>query len=137
MREGTRREPESRRWYELQHDVNVRQVGFCTTDDERFGCSCDGLVGDEGIVGFKNPSHEVHASYLLNGALPDDYIPQTYGELWVTGRKWFDFVSYCPDFRSLVVRVEPCGPFWDALTPVLEQFWLNYQDAIQRIREVT
>jgi hypothetical protein len=52
MEYGSGTEEEARNWYAFQHDVEVQQVGFITTDDGRLGCSPDGLILKAGeIVG--------------------------------------------------------------------------------------
>jgi len=104
MRDGTEMEPFSRRWYEFERNVTVRQVGFVTTDDGRFGCSPDGLVGSEGGIQLKNPQPHVQVRYLLEGGLPDEHKCQVHGELAVSGREWWDFVSHCEGLPPLIVR---------------------------------
>lgn len=136
MREGIRREPEARSWYAMNQEegLPVTQVGFITTADGRFGCSPDALVGTDGLMQMKNPTPEVHAGYILDGFLPDDYAPQCYGELWVSGREWLDFMSYCPGFpRQFVVRIYREGPVWERLGALLEEFWTNYRVALYQV----
>jgi hypothetical protein len=132
MREGTRREPESRRWYEFEAGCDVRQVGFCLREGGRFGCSPDGLVGEDGLLQLKNPTPEVHVGYVLGGEVPAEYLPQCYGELFVTGREWLDFLSYCPGLPPFLRRIYPVGPFWRALCDCLEEFWSRYEEALAR-----
>jgi hypothetical protein len=101
---GTGLEPEARRWYAFDRDADVTQVGFCTTDDGAAGCSPDGLVGDEGGLELKCPGAVKHMEYLLGG-FGTDYILQVQGCMYVTGRKWWDRVSYHPTFPKVVERV--------------------------------
>lgn len=62
------------------------------------GVSPDGLIGEDGMVEFKCPIPAIHWEYLqLNGQPPAEYKWQVYGEMWVSGRRWNDFVSYCED----------------------------------------
>ncbi len=42
MTQGGIVETIARPWYEGMYDVTVQQVGLCTTDDGRVGCSPDG-----------------------------------------------------------------------------------------------
>ena len=44
LEQGMIVEEEARPWYALEYDKQVKQVGFITTDDGRFGCSPDGLI---------------------------------------------------------------------------------------------
>lgn len=132
MKNGTIMEPESRRFYEFARDCSVQQVGFVTTDDGRFGCSPDSLIGDDGGLELKNPTTSTHVRYLIDGGLPSQYKPQCHWFLIVTGRAWIDFLSYSPGLPHLLVRVEP-DDYTEKLRDCMEQFWTLYQDLDQRI----
>lgn len=134
MHKGLANEPESRRYYQMVASKDVQQVGFCLTDDDRFGCSPDGLVGDDGVLELKNPSAHTHVGWLLAGGLPDEHRAQVHGELIVTGRAWADFLSYAPGLPPLLVRVTP-DKYTEALSAALETFWTRYQELLGRIRE--
>lgn len=74
------------------------------------GCSPDGLVGTDGGLELKSPkSSLVHLERLVSG-IPDEYVPQVQGCLWVTGREWWDFASYDPrmpeQHRLYIQRIE-------------------------------
>lgn len=132
MKNGSIMEPEARRFYEFERDVDVRQVGFCLTDDGRFGCSPDGLVGDDGGLELKTPQPHTHVKYLLDGVLPLDYRPQVHGAMAVTGRDWWDFMSYSAGLPKLLVRVER-DDYTKRLQDALEEFWPLYQGMLNRI----
>lgn len=132
MLHGIETEPEARNWYSMVRDVDVRQVGFVTTDDGRFGCSPDGMVEEDGTLELKCPQPKTHVSYLLDGVLPSEYAPQVHGQLYVTGRKWVDFVSYAVGFPPLVLRVVP-DAYTAKLGEALEAFWKKYQEALAKI----
>lgn len=109
MQDGTDREPIARALYEARFGVFVQEVGFCQHDTIFTGVSPDGLVGDDGMVEIKAPSEATHRDYmrLEAGKCPPEYRAQISGQLWVTGRKWCDFVSFHPDFpenAQLIVR---------------------------------
>ena len=92
--------------YAMTKDIGeVQQVGFCLEDGGRYGCSPDGLVGDDGLVELKNPQGKTAVEYLLKGELPTTYFQQVQGQLLVTERAWCDFVSYYPGLPLLVLRV--------------------------------
>ncbi len=132
MAEGTRREPESRSWYAMQTDSEIRQVGFVLSACGRFGGSPDALVGDDGILELKNPARKTQIKYLLKGGLPADYKCQVHGLLIVTQRKWVDFLSYCPGFAPLLVRIEP-DEFTAKLRKELAAFCDRLQETIARV----
>ena len=35
------------------------------------------------------------------------YKNQVQSSLWITGRKWWDFMSYYPDMKPFIIRVFP------------------------------
>jgi len=75
-------------------------------DNVEAGASPDGLIGEDGLLEIKCPLAHTHVGYLREGVLPPKYIPQVQGQLWVTGRQWCDFVSYHPELKIMIVRVE-------------------------------
>lgn len=110
MDQGTEREPYARMGYESRTGHIVQEVAFVPHSFLMAGVSPDGLVGEQGMVEFKCPTPAVHWEYLqLTGEPPSEYKAQVMGQMWVTGRKWCDFVSYNPDFpeelQLHVVRV--------------------------------
>jgi hypothetical protein len=132
MRNGTIMEPEARDWYEFDAGADVQRVGFCTTDDGRFGGSPDALVGDDGCLELKSPTAKTQVLYLYANTLPAEYRPQVHGHLIVTGRKWCDFVSYFRGLPPLRIRVEP-DAYTDMLRKCLDDFWAIYQDVRAKV----
>lgn len=106
MERGTELEPYARDAYERITGESVEQVGFCLHDDIEAGASPDGLVGEEGGLEIKCPSAQIHIEYLEANKVPAKYYQQVQGCLWVTGRLWWDFMSYHPDMKPLIVTVE-------------------------------
>jgi len=105
MARGNELEPAAKTLYELTNDVEVVEVGLCLHGTLDCGASPDGLVGDDGGIEIKCPLPHTHVSYLRDGKLPTKYIPQVQGCLWITGREWWDFMSYHPSMQDLIVRV--------------------------------
>jgi putative phage-type endonuclease len=118
MERGIELEEQARNEYEFITGNTVELSGFVKIDDDT-GCSPDGLVGDKGLVEIKCPLVTTHIEYVLAGKLPPTYKAQVMGQLWVTGREWCDFVSYCPDVKSdkyiMIVRVERDESYIDNL----------------------
>ncbi len=104
---GSELEPEAAFYYEFTNSVITQKTGFIWRDERRLvGGSPDLLVGDDGGVEIKCPSAKVHIGYLRKGDVPSEYLGQVYGYLWITGRQWWDFVSYYPGFKkNLEVRI--------------------------------
>ena len=133
---GTELEDQAREYYSFVTGREVQQVGFCLTDDRLCGCSPDGLVGEDGLLEIKCPAPHTHVKYLLSGGMVSDYLPQTQGQLYVTGRQWVDFLSYCPGMEPLLVRVERDQAYIDKLAAALVAFHveLRTKEAALRAR---
>lgn len=106
MDQGTILESEAIPWLEFTYNLSVRRVGFVTSDDGRVGCSPDGLIGEDGGLEIKCPQPVAHLKYLLAGGLPREHVAQVHGSMYVTGRRWWKFVSYSRQFPPVVVTVE-------------------------------
>jgi len=104
---GHELEPEARELYAFMRNVEPQTVGFVLRDAGDAGCSPDSLIGDDGGLEIKCPDGPQHVGYLRAGTLPDKYKPQVHGSLLITGRSWWDFMSYCPGHRPLIIRVTP------------------------------
>lgn len=111
MQWGTEQEPFARIAYETHKGLFVEQVPFVDHPTiEWFGCSPDGLVGEDGLLEIKAPNTTTHLEYIEIGKPPARYIPQMMCQMACTGRKFCDFVSYDPrlpdDLQLFVVRLE-------------------------------
>ena len=95
MGNGELTEQYAREYYEMLNDCDVRQIGFVSLDGW-VGSSPDGLVGEAGLIEIKCPLRSTHIETLLKEKMPTCYVSQVQGQLWVTGRKWCDFISYAP-----------------------------------------
>lgn len=133
MLRGVEMEAEARSLYEVITGTKVDEVGFCV-HESGVGCSPDGLVGEDGMVEIKNPLVATHVGYLLDNKLPTEYFIQTQGQLFVTGRKWCDFISYSPGLRPLIVRVERDEKFIQSLRIELELFNAELKEIINQIK---
>lgn len=107
--QGTLREERAIPFFELKTGQSVERVGFITTDDGKIGASPDGLLAnDGGGLECKCLQPQNHVKLLLNGGLPKEHKMQVMGGMLVTGLHNWTFLSFCPGFPPLIVRVE-----WD------------------------
>lgn len=111
MQRGIELEPDALKAYENDQLLVVESVDFLDHPTlDYVGCSPDGMVGDDGMVEVKCPAAEAkHYEALRYGAHAQEYRWQLQGQLWVSGRRWVDAVSYDPRFPGLelaIVRVE-------------------------------
>ncbi len=106
MDNGSILEHEAIPWFSFEYNLDVQRVGLCLTDDGKAGASPDGLIGEDGGIEIKCPSPEVHLGYMIANKVPEIYLTQLHMSLWVTGRKFWYFVSYSRQFQPMVLRVE-------------------------------
>jgi len=99
MASGQELESVAREYYEKLNGCKVKQVGFIKMN-EFVGASPDGLVGNDGELEIKCPIPSTHIENITKSKMPTVYIPQVQGQLLVTGRKWCDWVSFCPTMQK-------------------------------------
>lgn len=127
-------EPAAIAAYQAETGLIVETCGFIQHPAYEFiGASPDFLVGSDGGGEVKSPeSSEVHLETLLTG-LPPEHVEQIQGGLWMTGRQWWDFISFHPDFpehlRLYVQRV----PRDDEYIVKLEAACLEMEADVQAI----
>lgn len=136
VEQGHLLEEEARKFFDLNTDTPVTLAGLCTTDDGRIGCSPDGLIGDDGGLELKCPALHTHVGYLLNGTLPKDYACQVHGSLFVTGRKWWKFMSYRRNLPPLILTIERNDVIQEQIAKALESFLKDFDAAMARLIEI-
>jgi hypothetical protein len=127
MERGRILEAEARAWYAMDQDIEVREVGFCTDDDLRYGGSPDGMVGDDGIIEIKCPAAKGHIENLLGGQIATT--GQVQGLLWITGREWCDTISYNPAMPPAIVRVGRDDHYIAQLSKAMDTFLADLDHA--------
>ena len=106
MEWGTATEPQARMAYEVLCETFVTKTGFHKHPTiEWLGVSPDGLVDDDGLVEIKCPNTTTHIAYIKDGKCPAEYYKQIQCQLWVTGRKYCDFISYDPRIKNEALRL--------------------------------
>ena len=133
MQRGSDLEPEARAYYELVTGNEVEEVGFILDNSGEFGCSPDGLVGYDGGVEIKCPAAHNHVEWARKGVCPPKHYAQVQGCMYITGRKWWDFMSYHPDMKFMIVRVERDEEF---ITNLAEQILLAVTEIISEVRNL-
>lgn len=141
MEWGTSNEPIARAEYEIITGEFVDQDGFIKHPYiEWCGASCDGFVGEHGLIEIKAPNTATHIDYLLGQKPPSKYIPQMLLQLACTERAWCDFVSYDPrmpeEHRLFVVRFEPKRAEIDAVEEAARAFLAEVAETIERLNEI-
>lgn len=133
MQRGTELEADARSAYEFIKDATVDEVGFCL--EGIIGVSPDGLINDDGGLEIKCPKETTHISYLDDGGLPLIYKPQVQGSLWITGREWWDFMSYHPQLPPLIIRVYRDEDYIKNMEKVITKFAEDMLELEQKLRD--
>jgi len=118
MQVGIEREPLARDAYSFFNRVEVDQVGFIDHPEiNGYGCSPDGLIGEDGMVEIKCPKPYTHhksiqghqANKSPKEILGNSYYKQVQAQMGCAERDWVDWVSFNPEFpedkQLVVVRV--------------------------------
>jgi putative phage-type endonuclease len=142
MKWGTEWEAEARDVYAEMMDCDVDTTGFVHHSTiPRVGASPDGLIGTDGLVEIKCPfGTKEHVRTALSQEVPEQYVAQVQGQLWVTGRRYLHFVSYDPrvkdtGLRLIVVPVERDDEFIARLESSVVRFVKVLLQAIQTLSE--
>ena len=136
MDQGKLLENEAIPWLTFMHEIKVDRVGICLTDDGKVGASPDGLIGEDGGIEVKCPSGPIHLKYLFKGVVPPKYIAQVHCSLWVTGRKFWYFLSYSRKYPKLLVRVERDEAIMNAISKVIESYYVEFDAALAKIEQL-
>lgn len=101
LERGHEMETAARRIYEGRTGAFVTEAGICVTDDGTFGYSSDGLVDDDGLIEIKAPIDSTKILAMWQTGDTSEYDHQMQGGMWITGRKWVDFIMYVPDLAAV------------------------------------
>jgi predicted phage-related endonuclease len=107
MERGKDLEPIARKEYESIFDVQVKEFGFIIPDEDKFYHEYVGYSPDGERLEIKCPLIKAHLNYIERGVLPNEYKWQVQGGLFVTGWEYIDFMSYYPNLKPFIIRVEP------------------------------
>tara|TARA_R110000851_G_scaffold73793_6_gene162724 strand:+ start:817 stop:1488 length:672 start_codon:yes stop_codon:yes gene_type:complete len=109
MQQGIDREPLAAEIYEEEKMCETSEVGFIVfyTEDKDLmdisgfiGVSPDRLVGEDGGLEIKCPEPAQHTRNLAEEVCSAKYYDQIQTCLFVTGRKWWDLMTFNPDFKE-------------------------------------
>lgn len=129
---GHEMEALARMHYEARTGGIADEAGLVLTEDRLFGYSTDGFVGDDGLIEIKAPIDSLKICEIMDGDIAE-YMHQMQGGMWITGRKWCDFIMYVPDLANAgkdlyVRRVMRDDDFIDAMVLELAAFAQRVRD---------
>lgn len=71
------------------------------------GASPDRLIGTDGGLEIKSKAAKGMVTLLRNGKIDKAHITQMQINIWVSGRKWWDYFVYCDGLPPFYQRFEP------------------------------
>jgi exodeoxyribonuclease (lambda-induced) len=127
LERGHEMEAAARMLYEARTRSFVTEAGICVTDDGLFGYSSDGLVDDDGLIEVKAPIDSTKILAMWTTGDTSEYDHQMQGGMWISGRKYCDFLMYVPDLAVVgkdlyVKRIYRDEAFIDAMVEKLAEF---------------
>ena len=132
MERGKLMEDEARETYAFINSVEPYQVGFIRSGDK--GASPDSLIGTDGGLEIKTALPHIQIDRLERDRLPPEHKAQVQGNLWISEREWWDFVSYWPRLPMLVTRVYRDEPYIKAMSDEIDRFNDEKAALVERIR---
>lgn len=136
MQRGIELEYDAVGLYEMLYDVDTEESGFILHNSRRFGCSPDRLIGKDGGLEIKCPKPSTHMKYLLGGKCPTEYYPQVMGCMLVTDAKWWDFMSYHPEIKPLIVRVQRNDEYINKMRLQVFQFCDKLDEKLNQYKSI-
>jgi len=137
MQWGIDNEPDARAIYAAIKGVEVAETGLVKHKTIKAGASPDGLVGSDGLIEIKAPNTATHIMTMLSGVSPKKYYAQMQGQMWITGRKWCDFVSYDPRLDAkraiFITRVERDDDYIESLEDAVLDFLEEVDELITQL----
>lgn len=140
MRRGTELEPYARIAYEARTGNLAQESGVVLTDDGLFGYSTDGLVDDDGLIEIKCPNSARKLVEMWETGDLSEYEHQIQGGMWITGRKWCDFIMYAPQLEPVgkhlyIKRIERDDNFIEAMESRLREFARRVQSHVDNLKK--
>lgn len=144
MQWGVDQENEARQAYSLHEEVLVESVGFVLSDDERYGCSPDGLIGAKGVLELKCPKTTTHLQWALDGKIPDSHLPQCRFYLaTMPPVQWVDFASFDPRMSGrhkskalMIIRLMREDAEVPAMLAAIDCFLSDVDETVRRLNEI-
>jgi YqaJ-like viral recombinase domain len=123
MEAGHYIEPIARNLYSETFEP-ATEVGFMVREDNtyRIGYSPDGTVGTDGLIEIKLHLPKLHLEIILANEIPSIHIAQCQTGLFVSGRKWIDYISFCGGMPLFVKRMYPDPTWQSAILEAITEF---------------
>jgi hypothetical protein len=129
---GNQMEDEARQAYAFVEDAEIIRVGFIRNGNK--GASPDSLVGANGGLEIKTALPHIQIDRLERNRLPPEHRAQVQGNLWLSEREYWDFVSYWPKLPILTVRVYRDEDYIKTMSDEVNRFNDELAELVERIR---
>jgi len=131
---GHEQEDSARRGYCFITDAEVKQIGFARDLEKGAGASPDGLIGDDGGLEIKSMRADLLVGVIDADVFPSTHYWQVMGNMWITGRRWWDIAIYAPKMRLFTKRLERDPEKCAALAKEVRLFNSETAALVARIR---
>lgn len=137
----------------LPEGQKVKPCGFITNTKcgGVLGYSPDGLIGDDGQLETKSKTPKLQTKTILDhiirrskDLIPSENMIQCQTGLFVSERKWVDFVSFCNGHPMICINVEPINEYQDAINEaaihfekILKENMEKYLEAVEKDPRLT
>ena len=115
----------------------VREVGGMAREFEGFKlwCSPDGLVEDDGGIECKSRIQKYQIQTITDNEVPKEHILQVQANLLVSGRDWWDYISWSGGMPMWIIRVTPDEKVQQAIIDACEAFEEKVQEVMRAYKE--
>lgn len=139
MEQGNEREDQARGLYTMTTGRAVETCGiFQHPRIEMAAASPDGLIGTDGGLEIKCPIPATHLDTMQGASIDTGYMRQMQWGMACTGRLWWDFVSFNPDFpdeMQIHIRRVPRDPAMIVeIEAEVQRFLSEVSDTAARLR---
>jgi predicted phage-related endonuclease len=110
---------------DIVQSAGGKQGFVISASHDWLGCTPDGYVGSDIVVEAKCP-----ASMQVYGKVPDHYMPQIQGQLFITGRKLGHFVCWTPEGFE-VWEVPFDEEYWHVCIFALSEFYSCWKSDLE------
>lgn len=117
-----------------QNFAPVKDIGGMVRDFGKFKLwvSPDGLVGDDGGVECKSRDQKFQIEAITTNEIPIEHRLQVQAQMLVSGRQWWDYLSYSGGLPMWPIRALPDEAYFNAITAACEKFEAKVQEVVDK-----
>lgn len=116
---------------------DIQEVGIVLNFADKYGypvgASPDRLVGEKGGLEIKTREPHLQAELLLTGDIGKKHLAQVQFGLWVTGREWWDYISYAENMPFYIKRFYPDEKMHQIFDEKIGKFYQLIEEMMNKI----